>query len=131
MPQICLDTDFLVGVLRGDVDAGKKAAELAEKSLACSAMSAIELFVGANLRKDKPKSVELVNILLGKLNLLEINREISEKAGAIKAQLITTGQQVSLADVIIAATCLEHNMPIVTRNVKHFSKIRGLKVEEW
>ncbi len=35
------------------------------------------------------------------------------------------------ADILIAATALEHNLVMVTENVNHFHRIPGLSVESW
>ena len=34
-------------------------------------------------------------------------------------------------DLLIAATALYMNMTLVTNNIKHFSKIDGLSLENW
>jgi len=34
-------------------------------------------------------------------------------------------------DALIASIALAHNERVVTRNVKHFSRVRGLEVEKW
>ena len=34
-------------------------------------------------------------------------------------------------DLFIAATALEHDYTLVTHNTRHFSRIPGLKLEDW
>jgi tRNA(fMet)-specific endonuclease VapC len=41
------------------------------------------------------------------------------------------GKPISDMDMFIAATAIEEDLILVTDNVKHFSRIPGLKVENW
>jgi tRNA(fMet)-specific endonuclease VapC len=36
-----------------------------------------------------------------------------------------------LRDVLIGATALHHGLAVVSRNVRHLSRIQGLVVESW
>ena len=36
---------------------------------------------------------------------------------------------LQMGDALIAATALDHELPVLTANVKHFSAVEGLKVE--
>ena len=46
----------------------------------------------------------------------------------LSAFLLKDGKIMSLADIIIAATALEHRLKLVTRNVKHFSRMPWLRI---
>jgi len=54
---------------------------------------------------------------------LEMNEAVIQRAIALRQQ-----KKMSLADAIIAATALVHDLPLVTRNVDDFKHIAGLKV---
>ena len=41
------------------------------------------------------------------------------------------GKKIGDMDMFIAATALEEDLIVVTGNVKHFSCINGLKIENW
>lgn len=51
--------------------------------------------------------------------------------GDIRWQLERTGQRIDSMDLLIGATALHENLTLVTGNVKHFSRISGLKIENW
>ncbi|WPU99493.1 type II toxin-antitoxin system VapC family toxin [Mucilaginibacter sp. cycad4] len=51
-----------------------------------------------------------------------------EKAVKLKTAEIRKANRIKLPDAIIAATALVHELTLVTRNVKDFDQIRGLKV---
>ena len=61
---------------------------------------------------------------IGLFKCLEINKEEGIKTG----ELIRTGLVDSLGDALIAANCLVKKMHLLTRNQKHFKKVKGLKL---
>lgn len=63
--------------------------------------------------------------------ILGLNDPVVVRAADIYSTLHKTGQLVGDADIIIAATALEHNLPLVTNNQNHFSRISGLQLLNW
>jgi predicted nucleic acid-binding protein len=61
--------------------------------------------------------------LLARLTELDVTVEIALRAGRIRR---TT--QLDVPDALIAATALEHGMPVMTRNRRHFERVAGLVV---
>ena len=53
------------------------------------------------------------------------------KYGEIRWMLEKRGKKIGDMDMFIAATALEEDLIVVTGNVKHFSHIDGLKIENW
>ncbi len=51
--------------------------------------------------------------------------------GDIRWQLERTGQRIDSMDQLIGATALHEDLILVTGNVRHFSRIPGLRVENW
>jgi predicted nucleic acid-binding protein len=54
-----------------------------------------------------------------------VTEPISERWGILTGERHLKGRPLSVGDGLIAATALEHDLTVVTRNVKHF---RGLGV---
>jgi tRNA(fMet)-specific endonuclease VapC len=69
--------------------------------------------------------------LLGALQRSIWTDDVSYRFGEIKADLERRGVRVDDFDVAIAAHALAHDAVVVTRNVRHFARIRGLRVEDW
>lgn len=69
--------------------------------------------------------------ILGRVRVIPFGSRVSLRAGAVLAELDSAGTPVGVEDVMIGATALEHELVIVTRNVRHFDRIRGLRVENW
>jgi tRNA(fMet)-specific endonuclease VapC len=47
------------------------------------------------------------------------------------AELRKKGESIGLEDVLIAASAMTSSYIVVTANVRHFSRIKGRKVENW
>jgi hypothetical protein len=61
--------------------------------------------------------------VVGSMVELELNENVIQRAIALRQQ-----KRMSLADAVIAATALVHDLPLVTRNVDDFKHIAGLKL---
>lgn len=61
--------------------------------------------------------------------LLEVRSGFWQRAGLLRARLIKAGHKAKLAEVLIAQSCLDHELPLVTqdRDFRHFTKV-GLKL---
>jgi predicted nucleic acid-binding protein len=57
--------------------------------------------------------------------------DVIVQAADLYALLYQTGQLISDADILIAATALKHDLVRVTENVNHFQRIPGLVIERW
>jgi tRNA(fMet)-specific endonuclease VapC len=62
------------------------------------------------------------------LQILPFDKVCSDTAIAIYLDLLKDNKMIDLADILIGATALTHNMPIATLNEKHFSRIAGLEI---
>jgi len=128
----CLDTDFLVAVLRGQPEAKQKMRDLdSEGRHATTTANCLELFYGAYRSLEKRSNVERVEILLQRLDILPFELEASQRAGEALAALSAKGEAVDFRDAMIAAVAGSRNLPLVSRNREHFSRFKDLKLEHW
>ncbi|HTW41624.1 MAG TPA: PIN domain-containing protein [Solirubrobacteraceae bacterium] len=56
---------------------------------------------------------------------IEVDRNIARRAGRIQRDA-----GLKIADALIAATALERQLPLMTRNRRHFQRVSGLTVHE-
>ncbi len=127
----CVDTDFLIAVLKGDPGVRKKAEELdGEGRNATTSMNAFELYVGSHVLKKKRHDQKEVKSLLSRFDILGLDEDGAEKAGEIYAQLLNKGETIDIRDSIIAGIALNNACNLVTRD-KHFERVKRLSVEKW
>jgi predicted nucleic acid-binding protein len=60
---------------------------------------------------------------------LAIRDDFWQRAGLLRARVLKSGHKAKLADVLIAQSCIDHHVPLVThdRDFRHFSRF-GLKL---
>lgn len=124
-----LDSTFLIDVLRGEETVAQLIEELdATGTPFVSAVTVMELSEGIRLTEATEAERSAVEDLLTDVNELPFDRECAMRAGELNAHLITAGKPIDETDVMIAATALVHDRPVVTRNVDHFDRIDHLEV---
>ena len=119
-----VDTDVLIWHLRGYAQATRRLDELG--ALTLSAISWLEVLQGMR------NSAELVAVkkMLDKRSarLLPVSEAITQRAIELMESL-TLSHGLQMGDALIAATAIEHQLPVLTANLKHFSAVAGLTVE--
>lgn len=63
--------------------------------------------------------------------ILSLDENIINRAAGIYADLHQRGQLIGDADILIAATGIEHGLVVVTNNENHLRRVTGLPVENW
>ena len=53
-----------------------------------------------------------------------------ERVGALRADVIARGRKARLTDALIAQSCLDHEVPLITRDAdfRNFSRVRDLQL---
>ena len=128
-----LDTTFVIDFMHNDKGALKRHATLLERNETYRVSSAtiFELWSGIGNSKKLFEERLKVTKALTEINTIPLSSLIAEKAGQLHGALIRGGQEIGELDAMIAATALHENETVLTRNVKHFTKVKGLKVETY
>jgi predicted nucleic acid-binding protein len=122
MPYL-VDTDILVHVSRNNQGA-IACVDALENDWAISAMTALELISGAKNQRE----VELVDRLFEVYTIIPVNRSIGESAYKLLKKYAKS-DGLRTFDSLIAASAIEEQRTLVTRNRKHFSMIDELSLE--
>lgn len=100
-------------------------AKAAQESICyVTAITAYELLFGAaraNRQIDEQS-------LLSFTTVLPFSYAAAQRAATLHAELIRQNQDIGIKDVLIAAICLENNLPILTSNLRHFSRVPSLHI---
>lgn len=131
--MVVLDSDILVGILRGEKDAVDfvDKIETEGEKLNTTVINACELFQGALLHHKKDETLKKVENLLSSFGLLIFTSPVSLIAAEIFVELRKKGTMIDVEDIYIAAISRLNDEAVVTRNTKHFNAIKGLAIKKW
>jgi predicted nucleic acid-binding protein len=99
-------------------------------ALLTSCICVMELRFGSMLREDFEVFWPKINReIVSRVKVVPLGEKESLIAGDILADMRKTGQSIGIEDVLIAASAITNKCIIVTANVRHFSRISGLIIE--
>lgn len=114
-----VDTTVLVDITRRSPDA-LAWVEQQQERLYVSEVSRAELLTG--MRSHERAAVTAV---FAALSWLSVDERVSTRAGDLGRQY-RASHRLGVGDLLIGATALEHDLELVTSNVKHFPMVEGL-----
>jgi predicted nucleic acid-binding protein len=118
-----LDTTVLIDVLRGRQNRRQSLARLVESghTLTTAAINIGEVYAGM-----RPEEEKRTGQFLSSLEHFPLTAAIARRAGSLKYAHAQQGRTLALADMIVAATALEHQLTLMTDNRKDFP-VTGLR----
>ena len=96
-----------------------------------SSVTRAELLYGARRSARVAETLRLLAAFFAPLVSLPFDDACAEHYGALRASLAVAGRPIGPNDLLIAATALAHDLTLVTHNLREFSRVAGLKVEDW
>lgn len=127
-----LDTTFLHDVMHGDEDVVRLARRVEERrNVGISSVTVYELYYGVGYTGKDSDEREKVDAVIGSKRVLPADADVMRKAGRIDGELARGGEMVGQADVMIGATAIVHDEPVLTRNEDDFERIPGVEVETY
>jgi predicted nucleic acid-binding protein len=116
MSRFLLDSDVIIWHLRGRKEVTDVLRDLQKFGLpACSALSVLEIQLGV-----KKGEEEKTDRFLKSLRIFDVDMEIASKAAQLIRRHKARGVTLDLPDSVIAATCILHELILVTYNTKHY-----------
>jgi tRNA(fMet)-specific endonuclease VapC len=123
-----LDTDWIIDHLNGVAAVTARLKELQPTGLAVSIISLAELYEGVHYSRDPVRSETSLQQFLTGLSILGIDDEVCRIFGRERGRLRQQGRTIGDFDLLIAATCLRHQLQICTNNRRHFEAVEGLAI---
>lgn len=126
--DLIADTTFLVGLWRGQTWARQFAAANADKSLGLPWVVLGEFWHGAmRAQHDEAKVRGFLSVGIPILDTAPVFPVYARICESLQDE--PAWREIGQNDLWIAATALACNKPLVTRNHRHFDRIRGLRLE--
>lgn len=90
-----------------------------------------ELVYGAYKSSRQVENLALLERFFSQFKSLPFNDDAVDAYGQIRAKLTKMGKPIGPNDIIIASVAVAHDITLVTNNVRGFSRIPHLKIENW
>jgi tRNA(fMet)-specific endonuclease VapC len=123
-----VDTDWLIDALTGIPAAVSALDEHRHNGLGVSVISTGEVYEGAYHAHDPAARLTEFRQFLAAFQVLPLTDRIMERFARTRAFLHRQGNLIPDFDLLIAATALEHDLTLITRNQRHFERIPDLEL---
>lgn len=125
--MVIVDTDVLIDAVEGGREPAATAVRelMLAGTLAVSAISVYELTQGS---RTSPEQLEKLQGFLSGAAVFDLTQDAAEMAASVNRYLEKRGERIGEPDTLIAGTCLDAGLPILTRNRRHFERVPGLQV---
>lgn len=117
--ELC-DTNILSELVRRDPNPGVLAWAAGVSGIAISVITVEEIACGLAARPNPRVEEAIARLLDEQCTVLDVTGAVAARAGRLRGDLRRRGVTRTQADMLIAATALEHRLPVVTRIVRDF-----------
>jgi tRNA(fMet)-specific endonuclease VapC len=127
-----LDTDTCIAIIKRS--SGSAIKKLRGKSIGQVGMSAIslgELSFGAARSTRRDEAFEALAQFVLALEVAAFDGAAASRYGNVRASLAKRGTPIGPLDTLLGAHALELDLILVTHNTREFSRIEGLRLEDW
>jgi len=126
-----LDTNTVLDYFRGRGDVVRNLMAVPPSEVALPAIVAYEVWVGVLGSQNARRRQAQYEQFIAHLEVLAFDAVVGRRAAELPHVLERRGAGIGPLDTLIAATALAHNATLVTRNVREFARVEGLKVVDW
>jgi tRNA(fMet)-specific endonuclease VapC len=126
-----LDTNTVIDYFRGRGKVAERLLAVAPRDIALPAIVAYEVWVGVLGSQNAKRREVQYEQFLSVIEVIPFDLAISRRAAELRHALERRGESIGPLDMLIAGTALASARTLVTRNVKEFGRIAGLKVANW
>lgn len=124
-----LDTDTCIDALRHRPSILRRLKAVSPDDVAVASMTEAELWYGAWRSRDPAGARQSVASFLAPLARLPFDSEAAERHAELRFAL--RAQPIGERDLVIASVAVVRGLVLVTHNMREFSRVPSLAVEEW
>lgn len=125
-----LDSNAVIALLKSpDGAVGSMARSISPREIGLSAIVLHELYWGAFKSSRRDRNLGVIDAL--RFEVVPFDKEDARDAGEIRAGLQLLGTPIGAYDVLIAGQARARGLTLVTRNMREFARVPGLRAEDW
>ena len=130
MKKFLLDTNICIYYIKGKFDLKKKFEKADPENCFISEITLAELMFGVENSEKKEKNQKALDNFLTGVKVVPIFHSLSLYAKE-KSRLRKAETPIDDFDLLIGVTSVTHNLTMVTKNTDHFTRIKGITLEDW
>lgn len=132
MKRYMLDTDMCSYIIKErPASVQQHFQKISMEQLCISVVTYAELIYGIERSSSRRVNRPVIEDFVQHLEVMDWNNGAADQYGVIRAALEANGTPIGAMDMMIAAHAKSIKAVLVTNNQKHFTKVKGLKVENW
>jgi len=132
MKRYMLDTDMCSYIIKEHPESvHQRFQKLAMEQLCISVITYAELVYGVERSSSKRVNRPIIEDFARHLDVVDWDTDAADHYGVIRAELEAAGTPIGAMDMMISAHAKSLKAVLVTNNQKHFTKVKGLKIENW
>ncbi len=123
-----VDSDYVADYLGARPNAIQLLSSFAKDDLSISLITYGEIYEGIHFGRDPQKTTDVFQRFLRSVVILAPTQPIMQHFARLRGELRRTGNIIGDFDILIAATAIQHNLTLVTRNIKDYQRIPHLTI---
>jgi tRNA(fMet)-specific endonuclease VapC len=123
-----VDSNIIIDGLKGISNATDTLARLENAGLAVSAITLAEVYEGAFGQAEPAQHLASARRFLAGFSVIDVTEPIAVRFAELRHTLRRQGNLIPDMDLLIAATALEFELTLLTRNLRHFERVPNLRI---
>ena len=126
-----IDSDCIIDFIKGDLGITQTIKLLSKEGISTSVICVGEILEGLYYSgHSKNIKIKIFSKFLKSIKVFDVDMVISNQFAKLRGDLRLKGKLIDNFDLLIASTCIVIGLILITGNVKHFKRIKSLKIYE-
>ncbi len=131
MLKYMLDTNIIIYTINNRPDHIRTLFKRHEEQICISSVTLGELVFGAEHSEQVERNLADIEAMMARLEVLPYENKAAYQFGRIRADLYRTGQPIGPYDMMIAGHARAAGLILVTNDIREFTRVPGLLLENW